>query len=137
EGTTERSAAELAQAVEFLGASLSASSGPENTTLVFRALRKDLDKALELVAEVATQPAFRSGELQKLKRRQLDRLALSERNPRWLARRAFFKRLYGDHTYAHTDTTPEAVEQIDRGDLRQWHETYFVPSNAFLVVAGD
>jgi predicted Zn-dependent peptidase len=137
EGTRHRSSAELAEAVEFLGADISTSADSENVVIAFRAMRDQLPEAMRLVAEVATQPAFRQDELDKLKRRELDRLALSARNPIWLVRREFYKRLYGSHPYAHVDTTEEAVRRVKRTDLQRWHRANFVPSNAFLVVTGD
>lgn len=137
EGTKRRSSAELAEAIEFLGADMSTSADEENVQLVFRAMRTHLAEAMQIVAEVATEPAFKNNELEKLRRRELDRLALAARNPGWLVRREFYGRLYGDHPYAHVDTTPEAVRRVKRGDLSRWHRTHFVPSNAFLVVTGD
>jgi zinc protease len=137
EGTRQRSSAELAEAIEFLGADMSTSADAENVELVFRAMRGHLDEAMQIVAEVATEPAFSGAELEKLRRRELDRLALSARNPSWLVRREFYARLYGEHPYANVDTTEEAVRRVRRNDLSRWHRTHFVPSNAFLVVTGD
>ncbi|MBC7173749.1 MAG: insulinase family protein, partial [Polyangiaceae bacterium] len=137
EGTRRRSSAELAEAVEFLGADISTSADSENVTIVFRAMREHLEEAMAIVAEVAMEPAFKKAELDKLRRRELDRLALSARNPSWLVRREFYARLYGDHPYAHVDTTVEAVRRLSRNDLARWHRTHFVPSNAFMVVTGD
>lgn len=137
EGTRRRSSAELAEAVEFLGADMSTSADAENVEIVFRAMRSHLDEAMRIIAEVATEPAFKKDELEKLRRRELDRLSLSARNPTWLVRREFYKRLYGDHPYAYVDTTVEAVRRVSRNDLSRWHRTHFVPSNAFLVVTGD
>jgi predicted Zn-dependent peptidase len=136
EGTTERTAAELAEEVEFLGADLWASSDEENTYVGVRALAEHFDVAMELLAEVAGNPAFRTDELSKLKRRELDRLALAEREPRYIARRTFYRALYGNHPYGTVDTTPRAVKRVRRADLVRWHRTHFVGRNAFLVVAG-
>ena len=137
EGTRRKSSAELAETVEFLGADLWTGADDENVHLVFRALSEHLDEAMDILAEVAREPAFRQGELDKLKRREKDRLAMSRKEPRYLAREAFFQRLYGDHPYARVDTTEEALNRIRRSDLQRWHRQYFVPSNAFLVAVGD
>lgn len=137
EGTRTRSSAELAETVEFLGADLSAASDEENVYVMMRALRDHLDEALEIVADVAMNPAFSNTELRKLKKRELDRLALMANDPGFLSSREFYKALYGDHPYARVDTTPEAVRRVSRTDLSRWHRTHFVPNNAFLVVTGD
>ena len=137
EGTTKRSSAELADTVEFLGADLSAGAGPEDLVVTMRALKDHLDEAMSLLAEVVKQPAFNNAELKKLKKRSLDRLALAERDPNYVAKRAFFRALYGSHPYARVDTTPRAVKTLSRGDLVRWHRRHMVAANAVLVAVGD
>ncbi len=137
EGTRRKNSQELAESIEFLGADLWTGADEENVHLVFRALSEHLDEAMDILADVARNPAFRDEELEKLKRREKDRLALSRRQPRYLAREAFFAQLYGDHPYATVDTNEEALERISRRDLQRWHRKYFVPSNAFLVAVGN
>jgi zinc protease len=137
EGTTKRSSAEIAEEIEFLGADLWASSDEENTYIGVRALAEQFDTVMAILGEVAGTPAFSTKELEKLKRRELDRLALSEREPRYIARRTFYRQLYGQHPYGTVDTTPRAVKRVRRQDLVRWHREHFVGKNAFLVVAGD
>lgn len=137
EGTTQRSGAEIAEEIEFLGADLWTSSDEENTYVGVRALAEHLEEAMIILAEVAGQPSFDPEELDKLKRRELDRLALSEREPGYIARRTFFRELYGQHPYGTVDTTPPAVKRVRRQDMMRWHRAHFVGKNAFLIVAGD
>ena len=137
EGTTKRTSAEIAEEIEFLGADLWASSDEENTYVGVRALAGQFDVAMGILAEVAGSPSFHNKELAKLKRRELDRLALSEREPRYIARRTFYRQLYGEHPYGTVDTSPQAVTRVRRQDLARWHAEHFVGKNAFLVVAGD
>lgn len=137
EGTTERTSAQIAEDIEFLGADLWASSDEENTYIGVRALADQFDVAMAILAEVASKPAFKQSELAKLKRRELDRLTLAEREPGYIARRTFYRELYGDHPYAVVDTTSEAVKRVTRQDMVRWHRKNFVGKNAFLVVVGD
>ncbi len=137
EGTAKRSSAELAEQIEFLGADLWTNATEEEVEVGIRALSEHFEEALSLLAEVALSPAFDNAELTKLKRRELDRLALADREPRYLARRAFYSELYGKHPYGTTDTTPEAVARVRRKQLLNWHRKHFVAKNAFLVIVGD
>ncbi|MFT5356724.1 MAG: zinc protease [Polyangiales bacterium] len=137
EGTRQHSSAEIAERIEFLGADLSVGADEENVHLVFRALSDQLDEALDILAELVTEPAFSNDELEKLKRRENDRLALSSRQPRWLARRELNRRLYGaNHPYGTVDTDEASLRRIRRADLVRWHRSNMVPNNAFLVVVG-
>lgn len=137
EGTRRRNSAQLAEHIEFLGADLWTSADEENVHLMFRALSEHLDEAMNVLAEVATQPAFRQDELTKLKRRENDRLALMSKRPNFLARRAFYREMYGDHPYGRVDTTTEVISRVRRTDMLRWHRRHFVPGNAFLVAVGD
>lgn len=137
EGTARRSSAKIAEAVDFLGARLGIHNDQEQITIDMQALSEQLPEALGLVAELASEPSFDEGELKKLKKRELDRLSLMSQSPNFLARREFWKGLYGDHPYAHVDTTRDVVNRITRADLVAFHKRYFSPNNAYLVVVGD
>jgi len=137
EGTQKRDSAKLAEAVEYLGADLSVSNDEENIFISMRALSEHVEQAMSIVSEVAMRPAFSDAELKKLKKRELDRLALEANDPYSLVSREFYKALYGDHPYAHIDTTKQVVERVTRADLQKWHKANFAPNNAFMVVVGD
>jgi zinc protease len=136
QGTKKKNAEKLAEAIEFLGADLSVSADADSLVITIRALAEHVGPAISLLAEVATQPSFDPKELEKLRKRELDRLKLAEGNPEYVARRAFYSALYGDHPYADIDTSPEAVKAVTRKELIDWHASHVVPNNAFLVVAG-
>ncbi len=137
EGTTRRTSAELAEEIEFLGADIAVAATSESLVITFRALKEQLPQALALVAEVATMPAFDEAELEKLRRRELDRLELSQQDPRYLSSRAYYRALYGAHPYGRVDTTPEALRAVTQANLVAWHRTHVVANNAYLVVVGD
>jgi predicted Zn-dependent peptidase len=136
EGTRTRSSAALAEEVEFLGADIWVDDDEENVYVGMRALSDQLDQAMTILADVAMNPAFRDDELRKLKRREIDRLVLQQDDPNFLATQAFYRAIYGEHPYAHVDTTRAVVERVRRTDLARWHRTHFVPNNAALVVVG-
>jgi len=137
EGTKKKKAADFAEAIEFLGAHLSALPGTETLRVRMNAMSEHLDPALSLMAEAVLTPAFDEKELQKLKTRTIDELKLKMDRPAWLARRQFQRDLYGDHPYALYDTTEASVRKVKRSDLLSFHATHFAPNNAFLVVVGD
>ncbi len=137
EGTRTRTSAVIADDVEFLGADLDVGSDTETTALVMRALSEHLERALGIMADVAMNPSFSEVELRKLKRRELDRLALQQQDPGFLGTREFYRVVYGPHPYAHIDTTVDVVNRVRRQDLAAWHRAHFLPNNAILVVVGD
>lgn len=136
EGTRTLTSAQIAERVDFLGARLWIDNDDENIYIQMRALAEHLDEAMGLIADLSMRPAFSAAELTKLRKRELDRLALSQKNPNFLAAREFFKRLYGDHPYAHVDTTEAVVRKIGVSHLKAFHRQHFLPNNAILVAAG-
>jgi zinc protease len=137
EGTRERSSAELAEDIAFLGADMETGTGRETLVITLRCLSEHLSEAMDILADVALHPAFDSGELRALKEREGDRLRQAANQPRWLAARALYRELYGEHPYAQIDTTAEAIEAISRTDLRRWHRDHVIPNDSFLVAVGD
>ncbi len=137
EGTRKHSSAKLAEVIDFLGARLDVDNDADGSYVEIKILRDHFDEALGLLAEIAREPAFKQDELDKLKKRELARLELQSQNPRFLASRELHKALYGEHPYAHVDTTKAVVQRVKRSDLSRWHAAHYVPNNAFLVVVGD
>ncbi len=138
EGTTTRTSAQIAEAIEFVGGSLSVSTSADVTVLSVSVLRDHAETALSLLADVVGHPTFPQVEINKLKRRETDRLQQSRNDPGWLTRRAFYQGLYGEaHPYGRFDTTPQVLARLTRADLMAFHRTRFVSGNMFLTVVGD
>lgn len=137
EGTARRTSAEIADAIEFVGGDMGVEVGHDNVSLSYRVLPDHATIALELLAELVREPSYPADELEKYKRRELDRLAVSITDPSWLVSRAFYSELYGPHPYAVTDITPDAVRSLDRGAVASFHHKTFVGKAAFLVAVGD
>ena len=132
-GTTTRSKADIDQAVDFLGASLSSSSGG----IFASALTKHQDKLLDIMSDVLYNPSFPEDELDKIKKQVLSGLESAKTDPNSIANNIRSKVLYGeDHPYGEIQT-PDNVNNITLSDLKAYYKDYFVPSNAYLIMVGD
>ncbi|MBN8615118.1 MAG: insulinase family protein [Deltaproteobacteria bacterium] len=136
QGTTTRDSAEIADAVEHIGASLDVVAEADSMALQIRGTADQLDAMLAILADIAMHPAFADEEIGRLRTREQDRLQIAYSDPSMLARREFFRLAYGAHPYAHVDLSTDSLARITRADLVAWHRTHFVPSNAFVVVVG-
>ena len=137
-GAGQRTFAELAEAIEFVGGDLSVSTDADSTSLEVRVLKEHLGLAMEILADMVERPTFPADEIERLRRQELDRLALMASQPNWLSRRAFHRFLYGpDHPYGQYDADPAAIQRLRREDLVAFHQRHYVPRNAFLLVVGD
>lgn len=135
-GTKTRSAKEIAEAVDFLGASIFAGAGEDWTSATATTLTEFLDPALELLADVIINPTFPEEELEIERKRILTALEVELSQPTSVATRRFIDGLYGDHPYGSL-VTKESVKAIGREDMSAFHRANYRPNNALFVVAGD
>ena len=132
-GTLLKSKAELDEAVDFIGASLSANAkGIRGSSLT-----KHTDEFLGLMAEVLLSPSFLESEWERLKTQALSALLAAESSPSdisdALTRTLNFT---NNHPYGEV-TTAETLGSVTPEDFQDYHSAYFHPNNAYLVVVGD
>lgn len=138
EGTRSRTSAEIAEEIEYTGADLQVGADAQQIMLQLRGTSDQLATMMGLLADLALNPTFDATELERLQRREIDRLTISYGDASIVARREFYRAIYGEgHPLANVDSTPDGIEACTRRDLVDWHRRYFVPGNAYLVVAGD
>ncbi len=139
EGTTSRSALELADAVSLLGATLSTSAGYDASAVRLGVLRPRLGPALRLMADVVMRPAFAPEELARVKRDRATRILQSRDRPALLAANAFAEVLYGPHHPYGVPLvgTTTSLAALDRDDVVRFHRAQYRPDGAVLVAAGD
>ncbi len=138
QGTKRRSATQMAQEIDFLGAKLGASADEDFTMASLTVLKKDVGAGLDLLTDAVLNPMFPQEEL----RRKVAQLKASFENdedePMVIARRAFDLRLFGKHPYAFpAKGTPQGLAAISRQNVVDFHHTYYRPNNAILAVVGD
>jgi zinc protease len=137
-GTPNHSLTALNEELDFMGASLDASSGRDYATLTLRILKKDLDKALDIFMEVLTQPTFPETEIRREVERTLAAIQSAEDQPGWVAEREFQKALFLEGPYRHSiEGTKESLPQITRNSIVRFFETFYHPNRAILTVVGD
>lgn len=137
-GTAKHSAEAINQELDFMGASLGSSSGRDYSTMGLRALRKDMDKALDLFMEVLTEPAFPDEEIKREVEKTLAAIQAEEDQPGDVAEREFQKALFLTGPYGHPAIgTKDSVQKIKREAIVDFYKAYYHPNNYIVVVAGD
>ena len=141
EGTRNMSALEISDAQARLGARLSTGSDLDASYVNLSALKENLAKSLDLFADVILRPAFPDADFQRLKQQQLVGIQREQSSPFSMALRVFPVLLYGkDHPYGIPFTGsgyPDDVQALTRDDLVKFHDTWFRPNDATLIVVGD
>ena len=141
EGTGTRTALEISDELARLGAYFGAGSGIDASGVSISALKENLDDSLELFADVVLNPAFPEKELDRLRKARLAQIKQEKIQPIGIALRVLPALMYGrDHAYSLPLTgsgTEESVARITRDSLVNYHQTWFRPNNATVIVVGD
>jgi predicted Zn-dependent peptidase len=138
EGAGKYDALELADAIEFLGASLTTGSSFDASNVRLHTMASKLDQALPLLADVVLRPTFPANELERLRKERLTTILQARDNPAAVAATGFSRLLFGP---AHRFGTPiigtEATNSAMTADsLRAFYAAHYQPQNAAIIVVG-
>ncbi|MEA3540103.1 MAG: pitrilysin family protein [Pseudomonadota bacterium] len=140
EGTTKRTAIQIAEEEERLGANIGASAGNDTTEISLSALTTNLAPSLDLWADIIRNPKFDPAELERVRGIQIAGIAQEESQPQTLALRLLPPLIYGTaHPYGVPLTgsgTVEGVKAVTRSDLVSFHQTWLRPDNATIFASG-
>jgi zinc protease len=137
EGTKTRTSKQLAEEIERLGASVSASSTDDNTIVSASALSLYSSDVLRLMADVVLNPVFPESELALYKKNTIENIKYQRSQPAFLASEQIARTIYGTHPYGIVSASAADVERITREKLQAFHQKMFTPNNATLIVVGD
>jgi len=137
-GTQRRTALQISETLDFIGAGLSAGCGEDLATVSMTVLKKDLATGLELLAEVLTQSTFPQEEIDRQKQSIIASIKAREENPGDIAQRRFAAALYPQSPYGRPVEGSEAsVKGLEPQSLRAFYERYYRPNRTILSVVGD
>ncbi|MGZ3605017.1 MAG: M16 family metallopeptidase [Thermodesulfobacteriota bacterium] len=137
-GTSKRTINQINEELDFLGASLSSSSGRDYATLTLKILKKDLEKGFDLFMEVLTQPIFPDEEIKREIEKTLAAIQSEEDQPEEVAEKAFLRALFLNSPYGHpVEGTKESVPTLKREGIIRFYRSYYHPNNAILTIVGD
>ena len=141
EGTATRTALQISDELDRVGATLGTGSNLDLSFISMSALKDNLDKSLELYADVILNPAFPAADFERLRQQQLAAIQREKVTPVPMALRVFPKLIYGEgHAYSLPLTgsgTEDSVSSLKVDALRDFHTTWFRPNNATLIIVGD
>jgi zinc protease len=139
-GTGSRDLETIARELDDVGAQYGSGSLRDMAWLELRSLSRpeSLNPALDVFLDVVADPAFPKKDFQRASKQRLIALKAEEQSPSSVASKAYYRAVFGDHPYASpVSGTVESVESISRKDLKTFFDTYYVASNAVLVIVGD
>ena len=141
EGTKKRTSLEISDELARLGTNLGSGADIDYSTVSLNSLKENLDRSLDIFADVIMNPAFPEADLSRIKKQTAAGIQAEQNSPFGLAQRLIPALIYGEgHSYNMPLTgsgTEESVASITRDDLVDFHATWFRPNNATMIVVGD
>ncbi len=141
EGTKKMDALQLSDQLQMLGATLNTGSNLDNSFINMSALKSNLDPSLDLFADVILNPSFPQKELDRLKKQTVVGIQREKASPINMGLRVVPGLIYGkDHPYGNPFTGSgfeSTVTKMTRDDMVKFHQTWFKPNNATLIIVGD
>jgi predicted Zn-dependent peptidase len=119
-----------------MGGSLAAAVSQDFSSLTVRGLSEFTPKLVELVADVAMNPALPADEVAILKQRRMQNVERNKSSPQFLSNRTFRSALFGNHPYARTSETETTLKSIDRAKIEAFHREHYRPNNALVLIVG-
>jgi zinc protease len=137
-GTAKRTPEQLEEAIDLLGATISITSGAEDFRLRATCLGRNYEATLALVEEMLLEPRWDKKEYDRLYKALQTNLKGREANANAIAAINFGKLVYGkDHILGYpVSGLPATTANITIDDLKNYYNTWFMPSGAAFQLAG-
>jgi len=138
-GTKNKTAKELQEAIQELGASLNMYSSKESITLSGTTLAKNYNKTMALAQEILLEPRFDQKEFGLLKKATIARLRQEQASPNAVAKNTYNELIYGKDNIRSKNTAGSlmSVEEISIEDIKAFYKSYISPSVAKMLIVGD
>lgn len=139
-GTNRRSALDIAQETDYVGASIGTGSDTETATFSAKGLSKDFNLLLDILSDEIRRPSFPEEQIEKVKGEMTSQLDQEKENPRDRAMREFNRSVFPPGHPLRPQTIEEdqaSIRSITRDDLVKFHQTYYGPETAAIVIVGD
>jgi predicted Zn-dependent peptidase len=136
EGTSARSAGDIARAAAGMGGSLSVGASAEQTSVGISVLSEHAAAAADLVADVLRNPRFPESELPRVLANFERNLSVARSEPDSVASEALAKLVYGDHPFGRTLPAAGQLGTYDIATVRGFYERNFGARRTHVYVAG-
>jgi zinc protease len=139
ESTKNSTKEEIENQELLLGSNISISSNNSSIVVSVSGLKKNIDKTLALLEERMNNPKFDQKEFDRVKTQVLEGIQNNATQPTVIASQNFARLLYGDKNIVGIPASGnvETVQGLMLDDVKSFHNRFFNPANAEMVIVGD
>src|SRR5438105_9479981 len=135
-GTEDRSARDIAEAIESVGGEMNAFTTHEQTVFYVRLPYTQLDRGLDILADVLWAPAFRPGDIDSERQVILEEIGMRDDTPDDLVHDLFTRAMFPDHPLGFEVLgDEETIEAMPRDGIAEYHGAHYEPANIVLAAA--
>ena len=137
-GTQRRSARQIAEEMDAVGGQLNAFTSKECTCFYAKTVDEHLPLATDVVCDLAVNPAFDAGEMEKEKGVVLEEISMAEDTPEDVVHELLMLATFGDQNVARPILgSEERISAYGREDLVKYWNSFYRPQNAVFSIAGN
>ncbi|MET0094447.1 MAG: pitrilysin family protein [Sedimenticola sp.] len=139
DGAGSWNADQLAERLEDKGIEIGAGARRDMAWASIRSLTDSAayEVAMSTLTAVLAEPRFGAADLERNRQAMQVALRRGEQSPGTVAKKAFWKAVFGNHPYAiHSGGTRESLAAITREDIQAYHKRYYVAKNATVAIVG-
>ncbi len=137
-GTETRTAMEISEATDFIGATLRTRASQDYVMLQLRLLKKDINAGMALLSDILINPAFIPEEIARIQKQITGNILAQQDQPGAIARIAFQEMVYASHPYRSPVIGREkSIASMTQRDLITFHQIYYRPNNTIVAIVGD
>ena len=137
-GTADRSASDIAEAVDEVGGDFNAFTTKEYTSFYIRLLAEHLPLGLDILSDIMWRPALRPADLDAERQVILDEILMHADEPADEAAEQSASLLFPDHPLGREVLgSQESVSAMTAERIREFFTLHYRPGNMVAAVAGD
>jgi zinc protease len=136
DGTKTRSSKQIAEQSTELGGAIGASASVDTLTVSGSALSENVDKLLELTADVVRNASFPENEIALYKQNRKQQLLDQRSQSEFLADEKLTEVVFGSHPYARQNPTEASIDALNAKVLTGFRDRLMVPNNGVLILLG-
>lgn len=137
-GTTNHAPGEFDKILETKGAITNAATSKDFTHYFVTIPSEYFNLALEMHADMLTNPLIPSKELERERKVVIEEIAKDQNSPNTLCYDNLIELLYTNHPYKRKVIgTKSIIENITRDEILSYYHDYYNPSNMITVIVGD
>ncbi|MEX2117706.1 MAG: pitrilysin family protein [Bacteroidota bacterium] len=136
EGTTTRSAQQIAEEAAAMGGMVNISTGLDQTTVNGDVLSEFGPKLVDLAADIVRNPKLPESEIARIKADLIRQLTVAKSSPQQQTLEQFLRIMYGDHAYGRTFPTQPMLEGYTLAQVKDFYKRNFGAKRTSIYVAG-